>query len=368
MNLDDNLFNKIFSRSNNLGTSIGLNTETDGMLSDMTADIDSAHRGAPIEMPSYEGLFVTKDEAERREIEQAQRVGTVDQTVAEIFDPEINKETNLVYHIILDSEISKISRKDKEFWQYGGVEIPASSSVQGRIRKALQNSVLIPVLYNLEEAKKVAEKLMKTVKAKGCTVDGKCVVRGVVVVGLHLPSDIGEPVTVNVNKTGGKRDYSSLPLDNKFITYDVLGNKRGLLSKDLLHKCKLNGVLYVLDNSITDDSLHFAVLGNVQGIKPKELRLLKKLASRGEFRDKYVPVSQWSKIDETLSDTPAECVNNREGLSAVPNKDRSSRQSAVVSTELVGGYRNDIDYKPLYKQEKAKYLKLKKLAKQKGVL
>ena len=217
-----------------------------------------------------------------------------------------------VYHIILDCDFGIRNKLHTH-----------KNPVFGKLRNVL-NEQKIPVLFNLDEATIIANRLIDQTVNMGSISDKKYPVFGAVILGLRLQNI--KVKQRNANTGGGSTDYSLLNLheDYDLIIYKVKGNERGVLARNTLEKAELLSAKYVTKLN-TQMNVGFSLHNLNTNLSSSDIQLLKKLYD-----------------------------NN--GQLMLFN----------TSTTSQGGSKND--YKSMYLQEKKRYLQLKELAKKRNLL
>jgi hypothetical protein len=263
--------------------------------------------------------------------------------------PPQHDEHNHAYHIMLDSDFGLLNLTSY-------VVENLRAFIEGRLRGSKGNkNNKIPLLFSIEDAIRIAKKIIITVNKKGCTKSGKTVINGVVIVRLNI-SDVSKTHSSVTKISGlitGARDYSTLNNSHADLTiYSINGQERGVLTYESLPKCRITHVLYVLDETLSVELLNngFKIMCMMKLLSPEHVRLLKSLSTT--HKNKLSPLSNWKHADDALSD------DNYDHLP----------KSGLPTPAYGGGFVHDIDYEPLYRKEKQRYLELQKIAMSKGLL
>lgn len=314
--------------------------------------------------------------------------------VSQVSPPQANIiQNDLFYHIILDHDFPYREKLgDASF----------KGKFTGHIRDFIKESNYLPILYSLDDAKRVSEKLITWVMDKGTTKGKRMPIFGAVILGFRLsPETSVRQIDENIEQHGGK-DYSLIFANKKrvlpvqsfansestkeMITYFVKGKKRGLISSSAIQNATLISASY-------GDVFNYSNLANQNGFSSNQtplhmgllmlnmlphfteddIRLLRQvLAKNGK---EHMLSTSSTRAKKELHDVPmtpitqadqsdqANHVNHVDTETSVYEPSVTSEKSLTEQQELKGG-----DYKRRYKLEKQKYMELKKMAKSKGLI
>lgn len=272
-------------------------------------------------------------------------------------------KSELFYHIVLDCDFPKRNKLGNDDFK---------GKYTGHIRDYIKNSGRIPILYNYDDAKKVASKLVSWVMDKGTSKGKRVPIFGAIILGFRPSSNVTiRNINTDISQHGAK-DYSLIfsksipsvlknpksPFENSpevdIIAYNIDGVKRGLISNQGIKDSSLVSASY---GYMTDMPLNIGLcLLNIAHDKFEEddIRLLRQILSKN---GQVHMLSSYVK-EEIVK--PSEEEINTETSDVFLSETKTDKNTDFH--QLTGG-----DYKNLYKLEKQKYLKLSKLAKERGL-
>ena len=284
-------------------------------------------------------------------------------------------ESQTFYYVVLDTNIDvidKLGTKDNIFEFLRG-------SFFGRIRLA-NNLNSLPVLFDLDEAKSVADKLVKTIVSRGSmkcgTSNDPCYpVFGAVILGYKLNSNlIRNAEKGEIFNEGGARNYEGVINGggHEMTTYDVNGKKRGVVHQHGFRHLKLCCALYHINN--TDiGNLGFSILNTRKNLTVDNILILKMLYDKKDMvmdpleQLKQLKLSENTKKSTNMSSLGAQNGgNNDEKYKTLYIQEKQKYLQMKKSLEQTGGNNDEEHYKNLYMQEKQKYLQMKKNLNQTG--
>lgn len=255
---------------------------------------------------------------------------------------------NVVYYISFDTDMNAFDNLDSL----------SKLHSFGKFGDSVDTLNKIPVLFDLDDAKNIANKMLETTYKKGSFGDTKKYpVFGLIIVELILDSIEIKHVEMRKRDSDdiitGKINYHNISKydDNTLLVYFVpkknssdIGSqvKRGVLNnKVFLTHAKPQRYMYVINNNNISEQLGFYLL-NKSELSSQNILLLKEIYdNKGQFVNKH-----------TIE--PHDKSNNYE-KSLIPS---------------IGGskYSPYVDYKTLYLNEKKKYIMLKNRAIVNGLL
>jgi hypothetical protein len=326
-------------------------------------------------------------------------------------ETQYNNSKHTVYHVVVDSVCSLNLRSIKPY-------------THGNMRAYNKQANRIPVTLSLDDAKLIAEKIAKEIDARGGSSTNAYPIFGTIILqieieGVHLHH---ANVYTGGAKRDYNLLNDHLNEQNQFVVYNAGNVQRGMLHENALANAKLVAIKYEIAFR-PDEHLGFALLNSLK-LNNKDLQEMKKAYAAGLNGEMhmlqphvapvatYVPQTQPQSLSRGLGSRPQATINGSKLLSsnhsAMEEQQRSSRQqskslenlfslstgqtvesqlsrplsrplskpqtdiqqnsfySSVVpalpeenqTQPLEGGF---IDYKKLYLEEKATYLKLKAL-------
>ena len=229
------------------------------------------------------------------------------------------------YHVVLDCDFGDFVDDTKRSNR------PAI--IYGKIAKHINER--IPVVYDKQDAIRIATKLINMVVARGCVGSGndkKYPYLGAIVIGFQFAKDKYETVSyekINVESSTGRLYDHSANHTKDLVFWEVNGVRRATIAKKALVNTKIVDGEYVARTDISPEN-GFALLNLVPSLSVDDITTLMCMY-RGEGRNCYGHGS--AKESEKVS----------------------SKVSIVLKGEVqLGGKYND--YASLYVREKAKYL------------
>lgn len=251
-------------------------------------------------------------------------------------------ENEIFYHVLLDCDFPYRNNLGDDF----------SSKYTGTLKNFAKQNNRTPILYNYEDAKNISRKIISQLIEKGTNKGKRIPIFGALILGFRSNSATVKHTTDDVAMHGAKEYNLILNEENNqtdIITYQLKGFKRGLITKNGIKKSNIVSVSYgyLMDTPI---NIGLFMLNLLPQFTEDEIRVLRQvLAQNGKphMLASYVPNATLQKSDSTeLS------------LNTETSDDEISEHKAMI-----GG-----NFKKLYKEEKQKYLKLKSIAKNKGLL
>lgn len=245
--------------------------------------------------------------------------------------PEMPIENSqILYHIILDSDFGMRHKLHEH-------DVP----VFGKLRNVKSNKV--PVLFDLQEARNVALRLIDQTIKMGTIGNKQYPVFGAIILGIHLNNIIASDISVNTGS--GARDYKSVMQSNSnLIVYDINGTKRGMLKKSELARAQIVNASYVKKLN-TSETIGFYLHNINPKLTSDDVKLLKQLYDANGEQVTYI-----SQLGG----------NNSADYKAYIHAKRSYlKLKNMVSNSQTGGTINN---------DQSRYLELKAIATQKGML
>lgn len=244
-----------------------------------------------------------------------------------------------MFHIIFDTDFGKKEQLTQEHRRYTG-------EIQTFLNKDMGNR--IPLVDSIEDARKISEHLVYDTIQAGTTKGKKFPAIGAIILGYKM-TDLSVDEEGSIDQKGG-RDYNSVfnflneqSKDKDIIMYSINkkdGRKarRALITQEALAKCELATASYGYITS-TPKQIGFALFNHMpdQDMSTEDIKILSNMYNN--YEDKNYKHEFMVRHDVPLPE--AEKVNNE---------------------KLEGGY-----YKK-YKQEKKRYLQLKEIARQRGIV
>lgn len=298
-----------------------------------------------------------------------------------------NTSEELFYYIILDYDFPHRDMLGSS--QFKG-------KYTGRIRDYIKESNLLPVVYNINDAKNICKKLIHWIMDKGTTKGKRMPVFGAMILSFKPQKGVSSrQIDDDVEQYGGKNYgniFSKQNIDPKdIITYSVNGHKRGLVTNDVINNATLISASYgCMLNYDEDDSanvtpLHLGLLmlNMLPHFKEDDIRLLRQiLKANGK---EHVIISSQSNQSNQNNPNNANVdpilLNGIYNSNSVDNNNNTNvddmKSNLTFETEtslsnfsseqnqenLEGGH-----FKDLYKIEKERYKKLKQIAKSRGLI
>lgn len=235
---------------------------------------------------------------------------------------------SIVYHIVIDSAFTLDLKAIKPY-------------THGRIRAFNREANRIPVTLDLSDAERIANKVAIEISKRGSSSSNAYPVLGVVILQIEL--DNSESSNANIYQDHAKRDYGLLrehmKNSNHLVTYNAGGVTRGMLHQDALQNASLTHIKYVAPFK-TDEHMGFAMF-NMLKLNYKAIYQLKQAYTAGLTGNLHkINVENFEKKPYTVVKNPQSTIDQKGGV--------------------------QIDYKQLYLEEKATYLKLKALKNKKN--
>lgn len=310
-------------------------------------------------------------------------------------EPDVSVVGKTFYYVTYDSDFDKR-------YNVGNTRIHA----HGNIRELLKSNNKIPLLDNVIEAKKIAQKLVARAIEHGTTSGKGFPIGGAVILGFK----IGQNVTIDnrnsITQNGGA-DYNGLfsflrDRQTKDMTvYEILTptsdgsikkSKRAVISPEGIKKCELVTASYGFTVS-TPKNIVFAILNSRDDMSENDIRLLNDMFNGNVVRFNNQPPAQ---IKEELN-TPVnvipssnlifEKIDEQPQTTQTTQTTNDARDEDILFTDIMESlrkmgeddkttepeknngkleYQEGGDFKK-YKAEKQRYLHLKKLCRQKGL-
>jgi hypothetical protein len=303
----------------------------------------------PVVDASEQVVDSATSEAKPEEVAEMQKMATVPEQVSGKF-----------YHVVLDCDFGDFVDDTKRH------DRPAV--IFGKIAKKINDR--IPVVYDKEDAVRVAAKLINMVVAKGSVGVGankKYPYLGAVVVGFQFSREHYENVTyekINVESAEG-RNYEHEANQTKDLVYwEVNGVSRGTISKQALVNTKIVDGEYIVRKDINPDN-GFALLNLVPALSVDDITTLMCMY-RGEGRNCYghgsakesekvnlkIDVERKGEVQLGGKYNDFKSLAIREKAKYLLNKKKG--QTGGQPSEDLEGY-----YKQKYIQKKNEYLRLK---------
>lgn len=179
-----------------------------------------------------------------------------------------------VYYLIYDTDFG-VRENLKNIDTY---HLDLSQSV-GKIRLTETNSKKIPVLFDIEDVKNVAKRMIFLAHENGCIGDKKYPVFGVIALKIELENISVKNVQLDADKNYSKLfsydedivTYNSIPRDENSVTH-----KRGIITKNAISNGKIIDASYV-HKMVVDKHLGMCVLNMNKNLKPSDIIELNKL-------------------------------------------------------------------------------------------
>jgi hypothetical protein len=293
--------------------------------------------------------------------ENAKQDSKVCECVASIDPEEIMKQYELVtgatmYHVMLDSMwgsfdcTNNADVQQRMRPQYTGISY-------GKISRNPELSTSLPVVFDLEEAKKLAAKLVSVSTNAGSLGTGSVKhypYLGAVIVGLRF-AEIDARTKLSRRKVGVKteRNYSEAfkDLQDKWLVFydkddtsrefkkDDLSGFRGLLSREGLGRTYMQDTMYVMRTKIDPDNA-FALLNTLPWLTAENVAFLKCLSNGKQY-----PCNSDFKFETSMDDNDVKTKYEPVAYGTV----------APRASQQLGGAKYDISRK-IYINEKARYL------------
>jgi hypothetical protein len=209
-------------------------------------------------------------EAKPEEVAEMQKMAKVPEQVSGKF-----------YHVVLDCDFGDFVDDTKR------QNRPAV--IFGKIAKKINDR--IPIVYNKEDAVRVAAKLINMVVEKGSVGVGnnkKYPYLGAIVVGFQFSREHYENVTyekINVESTEGRNYEHEANLNKDLVYWEVNGVNRGTISKQALVNTKIVDGEYIVRKDINPDN-GFALLNLVPTLSVDDITTLMCMY-KGEGRNCY---------------------------------------------------------------------------------
>jgi hypothetical protein len=296
-------------------------------------------------------LASVTSEPTRTEMDEVSRLASVPTEVSSVF-----------YHVVLDSDfgdfVDDLKRQNK------------ASVVFGRVSKKMGER--IPVLYNRDEAVRVAKKLINMVVnsgSSGVNMDKRYPYLGAIVIGLNFSNYqtvSNKKITVRQsNDEAVKNDYEGIDSESDLIFYNVNGTSRGLIKKSALSNTKIVDSQYVVRSDLSPDN-GFALLNLCSSLSVDNIKTLKCLFM-GErspcFGEGSVRTNERLVQNIDVETKPIVQLGGKYNNYA----DLARREKAkylLNKTKQTGGNLDEILYKQKYVDAKMEYLRLKQQKKQ----
>jgi hypothetical protein len=265
------------------------------------------------------------------------------------------------YHVVLDCDFGEFVN-DKERQNRAAV-------IFGKIAKKINDR--IPVVYNKDDAVRIAAKLINMVISKGSVGVGyskKYPYMGAVVIGFQFSSEHYANITyekVNVESTEGRNYDNDANKTKDLVYWEVNGVVRGSIAKQALSKTKVVDGEYVVRKDVHPVN-GFALLNSVPTLSVDDIQTLKCMLN-GEGKNCY---GHGSSKESEKADQKIDV--ERRGEVQLGGKYNDFNKLAIrekakyllnKTKKQNGGQPNDEDleefYRQKYIQKKNEYLKLK---------
>lgn len=282
---------------------------------------------------------------------------------------EINKMIDIsselistFYHVVLDSDFGDFIDVSKR--------ANRNAVVFGRVSNKMEER--IPVLFNRDEAVRVAKKLINMVVNSGSSGvgnDKRYPYLGAVVVGLNFANY--ENISykkINVSQVNEKNNYEQIEGDEDLICYDVGLTKRGLLKKSALLNTGIVDSQYVVRSDISADN-GFALLNLCSSLSVDDIKTLKCLYM-GEKSPCFGQGStrENEKISQKIDVETKPIVQLGGKYNDIANLARREKAKYLLNkTKQSGGNLDEILYKQKYLDAKSEYLRMKQQKQQGGM-
>lgn len=297
-----------------------------------------------------------------------------------------NKQNNsniseeLFYYIILDYDFPYRDMLGSS--QFKG-------KYTGRIRDYIKESNLLPVVYNINDAKNICKKLIGWIMDKGTTKGKRMPVFGAMILSFKpQKGTVVRQIDDDVEQYGGK-DYGNLfskqnndPKD--ITTYTVNGHKRGLVTNDVINKATLISASYGYmlnydEANETNDTntipLHLGLLmlNMLPHFKEDDIRLLRQVL-KANGKEHVIISSQSIQNNSNIDPILLNNTSNNNTFNNIDTDDVKSNLGFETETSASGFSESNQEnlsggkFKDLYKIEKERYKKLKQIAKSRGLI
>lgn len=284
------------------------------------------------------------------ELQEVDKMSGVPQEVSSTF-----------YHVVLDSDFGEFVDDTKRQNR--------SAVVFGRVAKKMGER--IPVLYNRDEALKVAKKLINMVVNSGSSGEGtdkRYPYLGAVVIGLNFTnySSVSHK-KIDILRVNDTNEYSNIETPEDLIFYSIGGNSRGLVKKSALSNTKVVDSQYIVRSDLSADN-GFALLNLCTSLTVDNIKTLKCLYM-GEKAPCFGEGSKREneKLSQSINVETKEVVqlggkyNNYADLAR-----REKAKYLLNKTKQSGGNLDEMLYKQKYVDAKQEYLRLKQQKQQGG--
>jgi len=236
--------------------------------------------------------------------------------------PSLQTSKNTVYHVMVDSSCTLDLNEIKPY-------------THGRLRSFNKEVNRIPVTMSLDDAENIAKKIATEINKRGSSSTNIYPIFGLVILQIELDN---LPLhNADIYKNNAQRDYGMLRdhVDKLLVTYNAGNVNRGLLHPNALKNAHISHIKYVITFPQMDEHTGFAML-NMLKLKHTTIYQMKHAYKAGLM-------DQLHKLN----------------VSQPVNSPYVPQSQPMSSQNLTGG--SEIDYKQLYLEEKATYLKLKAL-------
>jgi len=180
---------------------------------------------------------------------------------------EVSSDYNneILYHIILDCDFASLHKNKNS---------DNTHQVFGKIRELIKNDQ-IPVLYDFDQAKTVAKRLVELVMKKGTSANKKYPILGAIISGIRL--NLSKTDVLEIQDPDASRHYDRLLNNtNEFSTYTINGVKRGVVREDTFQNATVVSAYYQVESDI-DPHVAFALHNLNHTLSEKDVRMMKKI-------------------------------------------------------------------------------------------
>ena len=263
-------------------------------------------------------------------------------------------KSEIFYHIIFDCDIDKLRTNDDNVFK---------GEYTGNIRDFADETNRVPVLFNYKDVQAVASKLVGWTMKKGTAKNKKIPVFGAIALGYRTDSLKIATSAVDPAQHGGK-NYTEIfkqlkeleqKDNNDLVTYNAQ-MKRGLIKKGALSGLKPISICYCHKLS-TPLNIGLSLLNLLPNLNEDDIKLLRQVYDVADGEHHMLQGEQ-----KVVNDKIENIVDS---VDSVDTETSAIRELVldIKSDELTGGY-----YEKLANLEKRKYLELKKIAEEKGLL
>ena len=307
--------------------------------------------------------------------------------IEEELEGAINSATNFFNNLLDDTNVpNKINEPDTFYYilldchfnyrnKLGSPEFKGNYTghIKDHIHK--NNSNFIPIVYDLEDAKKIACKLINWIMNQGVTEDRKMPYFGALILALEKSPNTSIVDFTDDIKSSGEKHYDPIFLENingksKIVNYDIIKSdgrkiRRGIISKQAINESVLLSIRYGYQLNIPLN-VGLYLLNSFSDLSDHEIKLLREILRKNgeEHLSDQSFINNQSQLLPLISNTAYNTnnINNINNM-AFMNTETSEQEIMDNSVHHKGG-----KFENMYIAEKNKYVKLKQIAKSKGLI